>query len=154
MGMKTTQSILDGLTGQAQFRSLEQHRCYRQFMAMLPPRFQEAIGFVYVRNATLHVALRHPGYKMELNYNKELLKSLLTTLIDADAGCKKLRAESVVLFNSKYTTLLPSDERPSTVPYYHELSEGTFEDRSSDPDLHAQFERLRDAIQANRLRDA
>jgi hypothetical protein len=151
--MKTTRSILDTLTGQAHFRSLAQHRCYRQFMAMLPPRFQDAIGFVYVRKATLYVALRHPGYKMELNYNKELLKSLLTTLVDNDTTCEKLRAHKVVLFNSKYTSLPAQESDTTTVPYYHELSDGSFEDHSSDPDLHQQFERLRDTIQANRQHD-
>jgi hypothetical protein len=153
--MKTTRSILDNLHGQTHFRPLGQHRCYRQFLSMLPPRFQEAIGFVYVRQATLYVALRHPGYKMELNYNKELLKDLLVTLVESDEGCQKLRADSVVLFNSKYTRGLSSSDKDSaTVPYYHELSRGTFEDHSTDPDLHAQFERLRQAIQDNHQPDA
>jgi hypothetical protein len=153
-GMKTTRSILDNLRGQAHFRFLEQHRCYRQFLSMLPPRFQEAIGFVYVREATLYVALRHPGYKMELNYNKELLKSLLGTLIESDKGCRKLRADTVVFFNSKYTATQSATGTPATVPYYHELSEGTFEDHSSNPDLHEQFERLRQAIRINHQHDA
>jgi len=153
--MKTTRSILDDLSGQTHFRSLEQHRCYRRFLSMLPPRFREAIGFVYVRQATLYVALRHPGYKMELNYNKELLKSLLTTLVESDKGCQELRADSVVLFNSRYAPdPSPSDKDSATVPYYHELSRGTFEDHSTDPDLHAQFERLRQAIQRNHQPDA
>ena len=151
--MKTPQTILDTLIGQAPFRSLGRHRCYRRFLAMLPPRFREAIGFVYVRDNTLHVALRHPGYKMELNYNKELLKSLLTTLIQVNPSCEKLRADKVVLFNSRYVTHKPLGGDPATVPYYHELSEGTFEDHSSDPDLHQQFQRLRDAIQLNHQRD-
>jgi len=151
--MKTTRSILDTLTGTHHFQSLEKHRCYRKFLALLPPRFQEAIGFVYVRNETLHVALRHPGYKMELNYNKELLTSLLATLIEHDPGCTNLRATSVILFNSKYVTLPDNDADRESVPHYYELSEGSFEDCSSDPDLHEQFERLRAIIRRNRQRD-
>jgi hypothetical protein len=153
-GMKTTRSILDTLTGQAQFRSLARHRCYRQFLAMLPPRFRDAIGFAYVREGTLHVALRHPGYKMELNYNKNLLKNLLDSLSEHDPSCAQLRAQNVVLFVSKYTTAFAAKEDEATVPHYYELSEGTFEDHSNDPDLHRQFERLRATIHANRQRDA
>jgi hypothetical protein len=152
--MKTTRSILDTLTGHAHFRSLARHRCYRQYLAMLPPRFREAIGFVYVRDETLHVALRHPGYKMELNYNKELLKSLLAALVEHDPACKQLRAHNIVLFTSKYATLPANKHDETTVPYYEELAEGAFEDHSSDPDLHHQFQRLRDTIHANRQRDA
>ena len=152
--MKTTQSILERLTGLTPFRTLKQYRCYHRFMAMLPPRFRQAVGFVYIRRTTLYVALRHPGYKMELHYNKELLKSLLTTLADHDEGCRKLRADSVVLFNSKYSVEHPAHADTETVPRYHELAEGTFEDHSSNPDLHRQFERIRAAIRANRRRDA
>jgi hypothetical protein len=154
MDMKTTQSILETLTGQPQFRSLTRHRCYRQFLAMLPLRFRDAIGFVYVREGTLHVALRHPGYKMELNYNKDLLKNLLDSLSEHNPSCAQLRAQNVVLFVSKYTTAFSDKKNEATVPYYYELSEGTFEDHSNDPDLHRQFERLRATIHANRQRDA
>ncbi len=154
MGMKTTRSILDALTGLPHFRTLEQHRCYQQYLRLLPPRFQAAIAFVYVRSATLHVALRHPGYKMELNYNQELLKSLLTTLIEHDAGCASLHADSVVLFVSKYAAPPASDADETTVPRYHELAEGIFEDHTSSPQLQTQFARLRSAIRANRQHDA
>lgn len=152
--MKTTRSILETLTGQAHFRSLGRHRCYRRFLALLPPRFQDAIAFVYVRNATLHVALRHPGYKMELNYNKELLKSLLTTLADTDPQCAQLRADKVVLFVSRYARDADTKTDDSTVPHYHEQAQGTFVDRSRDPRLRMVFARLRETIHARQRHHA
>ena len=149
--MKTTETILQSLTGQPQFRTLGRHRCYQRFMALLPPRFREAISFVYVRDFTLHVALRHPGYKMELNYNKELLKDLLATLTDNQPECASLRAKKVVLFTSRYAVSPPvQNARAATIPYYYELAVGTFEDRSTHPDLRRQFERIRRTIQSNR----
>ncbi len=89
---------------------------------------------------------------MELNYNKELLTSLLATLVEHDSSCSDLQANSVILFNSKYATLPEQDADRESIPHYHELSDGAFEDNSSDPDLHEQFERLRATIRRNRQR--
>lgn len=152
--MKTPETILNTLTGAPQFRTLRQHQCYRRFLAALPPRFQEAIGFVYLRERTLHIALRHPGYKMELSYQTSLFLTMLETLASTDEACSHLKADTVVLFNSTFTTRPTEAAYLPSVPHYYELSEGTFEDHSSDPDLHAQFERTRQLIRANRNHDA
>ena len=152
--MKTPETILNTLTGAPQFRTLRRHRCYRRFLAALPPRFQEAIGFVYLRDRVLHIALRHPGYKMELQYQTSLFLTMLETLASADKTCSHLHADKVVLFNSKFTTRPTEAAYLPSVPHYYELSEGTFEDHSSDPDLHAQFEQTRRLIRANQHRDA
>jgi len=153
--MKTSQTILNTLTGHATFRPLSAHRCYGQFLGMLPPRFREAIGFVYVRNRTLHVALRHPGYKMELNYNQELLKSLLATLGEHQPECAHLRADRVVLFVSRYaSSSVTGTDNEESVPYYTELAEGTFVNRTETPELHEQFEQLRRTILSHRGHDA
>ena len=152
--MKTPEMILNTLTGAPQFRMLRRHRCYRRFLTALPPRFQEAIGFVYLRERVLHIALRHPGYKMELQYQTSLFLSLFQTLTSSDETCRHLQADKVVLFNSTFTTRPAEAARLPSVPHYYELSEGTFEDHSSDPDLHAQFERARQLIRTNRNRHA
>ena len=152
--MKTSQTILKTLTSQTHFRPLQAHRCYRAFLAALPERFGQAIGFVYVRNDVLHLALRHPGYKMELNYHKDLFLELWKQLGSQDPACKRLAAHSVVLFNSRYTTLSHPQNDEQTIPYYHELAEGTFEDASTRPGLRAQFARLRALIQNHRRNDA
>jgi hypothetical protein len=151
--MKTSQSILNTLTSDPHFRPLRSHRCYRTFLQALPERFQQAIGFVYVRNGVLYLALRHPGYKMELNYQKDLFLSLWKQLLKQEQRCEKLAADSVILFNSKYTTLSGPEVNEETIPYYHELAEGSFEDASTNPALHAQFERLRALIRQSRQRD-
>ncbi len=151
--MKSSNSILNTLTGAPQFRTLRRHQCYRRLLAALPARFQEAIGFVYVRDRVLHIALRHPGYKMELQYQSSLFLTLLRTLASNDETCRHLEADKVVLFNSTFTTRPAEAAYLPSVPHYYELSEGTFEDHSTDPDLHAQFERVRQLIRANRNRD-
>jgi len=127
--MKSTKQILSSIVDQPQFGSLSQHHCYRKFMALLPPRFQKAVAFVYVKNKTLFMALSHPGYKMELNYNKELFKDLLVTLIQYAPECRDYHADKVVLFQAKYHNSIDMEAEAAsqTIPYYSELSSGEFD---------------------------
>ena len=135
--MKSSKQILSYLTDMPQFGSLQQHRCYQTFMTLLPPRFQEAIAFIYIKNSTLFIALSHPGYKMELNYNKELFKTLLVTLRNHKPECQEMVATEVILFNSKYHT--PKEKDRETIPYYSELSTGEFTCELEDEKLQEKF---------------
>jgi len=136
--MKSSKQILSLLTHQPQFGSLVQHTCYQKFMTLLPQRFQKAIAFIYIKNDTLFIALSHPGYKMELNYNKELFKELLATLGKHASECKEYTADTVVLFNAKYHGKQESNSA-ETVPYYSELSHGEFEITLEDKALKEKF---------------
>lgn len=147
--MKNIQSLLSHLSCQPQFRYLGQHNCYRKFIQLLPPKFQEAIAFVYIENKTLFVALSHPGYKMELNYNRDLLKSVLTMVRKHDAGCSQLEAEKVAIFNSKYYA--PSaKESQSSDPKYFELANADFLIQTDDTILREKFESIKKHIIRNR----
>ncbi len=116
---------------------------------MLPERFRRGIAFVTVKNRRLMVALSHPGLKMELNYNQELLKSLLSSLIAAREECRFMEADEVVVFLSRYHR--PSDEEASpTDPRYSELAEGIFRVTTENEALRESLERIRDAIRRNR----
>ncbi len=143
--MKSSKQILSLLTHQPQFGSLAQHTCYQKFMALLPPRFQKAIAFIYIKNDTLFIALSHPGYKMELNYNKELFKELLATLGAHASECKAYTANSVVFFNTKNHSMQEKEVR-ETIPYYSELSSGEFEIASEDEALREKFLRTKALI--------
>ncbi len=120
---------------------------------MLPPRFRDAIGFVYIKEGVLHIALRHPGYKMELDLNKSLLLDLLNSLSQNETNCKDVRAEKVVLFNSKYASTAQPHTDNMSIPHYTELAEGKFEDLSSNPALQEQFNKIRSNIIENRKDD-
>ncbi|WP_456431509.1 DciA family protein [Nitratifractor sp.] len=120
------------------------------YLELLPPRFREAIAFVTVKNGQLMVALRHPGFKMELNYNQELLKSLLSTLIAHRRECAFMEARSVAIFLSRHHT--PPGERPSSDPGYSETATGDFPLSVHDRDLAGIFESIRSHIRKNRRR--
>ena len=73
--MEKVSTILSHLSNIPQFRSLKQQYCYRKFINLLSAKYQKAIAFVYIKDETLFVAVTHPGFKMELNYNRDLLKA-------------------------------------------------------------------------------
>ncbi len=100
--MKKASMILSHLSSQPQFKSLKRQECYQKYINLLSPKWQKAVAFVYIKDKTLFIAVTHPGFKMELNYNRDLLKSLLTQLNRHDEACKMMLAEKVVVFHSKY----------------------------------------------------
>jgi hypothetical protein len=148
--MKKASVILSHLANQPQFKLLKRQKCYRRFLSLLTPKWQKAIAFVYVRQETLFIAVRHPGFKMELHYNRDLLKTLLTELASRDRSCAMLQAEKVVIFHSRYHHPADSDRnREETVPHYHELSDSSFVIQSSDPEITARFETTRTLIRCS-----
>ncbi len=140
--------ILSHLTDQPQFRSLKQHACYKKFISLLGAKWQKAVAFVYIQNDTLFVAVTHPGFKMELNYNKDILKGILTQLSTHDKACEMLQAGKIVIFHSKYRSIIRDEPETSTVPYYNELSSSNFSIKSHDEALKAKFEEIKIQIQA------
>jgi len=145
--MKQAKTILSHIQTLPQFKLLKRHYCYQKFLSLLSPKFQKAIAFIYVREKTLFVALSHPGFKMELNYNKDFLKNLLTLLAQEDEKCQQLRADKVVLFNAKHHTF--SQQEPPTnhtIPHYQEMALGEFTIESEDEELKKAFEKIRRAI--------
>ena len=146
--MKQANTILSHIQSLPQFKLLKSHYCYQKFISLLNPRFQKAIAFVYVKDETLFVALSHPGFKMEMNYNKELLLSLLDILSKQDEKCQRLKAKKVVLFNSKHISIIKEKKKiESTVPHYQEMALGEFTIESEDEELIKAFEAVRGSIE-------
>ena len=97
------------------------------------------------------VALSHPGYKMELNYNKKLLKSLLTSFMKYNPECAFMEADSMVLFVSKYYRPKENKEYESD-PKYAELANGEFKNSIEDSNLREVLEKIKFDIQRNKKR--
>jgi hypothetical protein len=129
---------------------LKQQECYRKFTTLLGKHLQNAIAFVYVKNRTLFVAVKHPGFKMELHYNRDLLKSVLTQLAAHDDKCSMLDAKEVIIFHSKYHPVRPKETGEETIPYYEELAKSEFEIQTEDEALKTQFEKIKETILCNR----
>ncbi len=120
-------------------------------MLFLPPRFQKAIAFFYIKNNTLFGGLSHPGYKMELNYNKDLVKGLLKEIIKIDYECRDIFKDikQVEFFVSKYHTPAPVIVT-DTDPKYSELATGDFILDIENSELLEIFKKIKENIEQNR----
>jgi len=148
--MKSANSILQHIHQLPEFKSLQTHYCYQKFISLLNPRYQKAIAFVYIRQNTLFIALSHPGFKMELHYNQDLLKNLLTLLSNQDKRCKRVKAEKIILFNSKYKSIIKQNHNEDTVPHYSEMALGEFAIKSKDWQIVDAFNRIKASINKNK----
>ncbi len=147
--MKNIRSILSHLVNQPQFKILKKQSCYHKFISLLTPELKTAVAFIYIKNNILFVATSHTGYKMELNYKQDLLKSLLKILADNDKGCSDLKAERVIIFKSKFYVEKPIKIQ-DTDPRYRELSSGEFKIQSKDKNIIKSFENIKRIILQNR----
>lgn len=148
--MKKASSILSHLSNKPQFKFLKQQDCYKKYIGLLTAKYQKAIAFIYIKDDTLFIAVTHPGFKMELNYNKDLLKSLLTQLSTHDKTCEMMTASKVAIFHSKYHPVKKEKENISTVPYYNELASTDFKIESNDEDIIKKFEDIKEQIKCNK----
>jgi hypothetical protein len=148
--MKTSSSILTTILHRREFKKINSGYCYSKFISLLQPKFQKAIAFVYLKNSTLFIALSHPGFKMELSYNIEMLKSIFTMLVANDNRCHDLSVEKVVIFNSNKISIVKQNEvQEQTIPYYHEAATGSFAINCTAKELRERFQAIKESIACN-----
>ncbi|HHH51887.1 MAG TPA: hypothetical protein ENK76_05910 [Campylobacterales bacterium] len=148
--MKKADTIISHILNLPKFKFLPNYYCYRKFVSLLKPQWKRAIAFVYIRENTLFVALWHPGFKNELNYNQDLLKSILSLLKREDEKCNHLNSvNKVIIFNSKHNSILKKEKTTDTVPYYSELALAEFHIASNDKELIEKFNTIKENIIKN-----
>jgi len=152
--MKRANEILKRVKQTPYFKSVQKYSCYNKLLELMPPRFSKAIAFFYIKNNILFGALSHPGYKMELNYNKDLVKGLLKQLSSFDMECKEVFKEvkDIKFFVSKFHAPAPLMQS-SSIPKYQELAQGSFKILAQDSEIKALFEKIREDIIKNREED-
>jgi len=146
--MKKVSMILSHLCNQPQFKFLKQQECYTKYLSLLSTKWQKAIAFMYIKEHTLFIAVTHPGFKMELNYNRDLLKSILTQLTTHDKCCEMLKVDNVIIFHSKYHPIA-KETKIDTVPHYNELASSEFKIVNEDRELIERFEKIKAQIKCN-----
>ncbi|MDD5360112.1 MAG: hypothetical protein PHI79_02745 [Sulfurovaceae bacterium] len=149
--MKTIGNYFFGLTRQHQFAPFFKFSCYSKFISLLPPRFKNAINYITTKNDTLLIALSHPGFKIEIDNNRDLLKSLLKDISKYDSSCNFSNITQITTFISNFNALNHQNEnKDETIPYYEELSDGEFDIEHIDDDLKAIFEKIKQDIKCNK----
>ena len=75
--MKKINEILSHLKNNPEFSKINTSFLIKKFIEVLPLKLKKGVKFAYVKNQTLFFVLTHPVYKMEFEYNKADIKSLL-----------------------------------------------------------------------------
>ncbi len=150
--MKTAGIIIKSIIGKRQYGPLSAYGCYGKFMHSLSPSLKRAISFIFVKDNALFLALSHPGYKMELNYNKDVIKSLLRVFAQYNPQCEFMNVSKIIVFESKYsiTSKESITKAEETIPRYSELSTGNFDINIKNEELKEYFEKIKKDILKNR----
>ena len=138
--MKKINEILSHLKNNPEFRKINTSFLIMKFINVLPLKFRKGIKFGYIKNQTLYFVLTHPVYKMEFEYNKADIKSLLKNF-------KIANVEDIGFF---VTNVIEKKElKKVDEPIYKERSYGIFENKVKDERLFRKFERIREIIKTS-----
>lgn len=135
--MKKINEILSHLKNNPEFSKINTSFLIKKFIEVLPLKLKKGVKFAYVKNQTLYFVLTHPVYKMEFEYNKADIKSLL----------KKFNLEDIENIEFFVTNVIEKKESKKEVePMYKERSYGIFENKAKDEMIFKKFEKIREII--------
>jgi len=69
--------ILSHLKNNPTFRKVNTQKSIQEFIEILPLKLKKGVKFAYLKRQILYFVLTHPVYKMEFEYNKAEIKSIL-----------------------------------------------------------------------------
>ena len=138
--MKKINEILSHLKNNPEFSKINTSFLIKKFIEVLPLKLKKGVKFAYVKNQTLYFVLTHPVYKMEFEYNKADIKSLLKNF-------KIANVEDIGFF---ITNVIEKKEEPKEpTPLYIERSYGIFENKAKDEYIFRKFEKIREIIKSS-----
>ena len=129
-------------------QKLRQARCLNILKALLPPRLGEAISYIYKNNQKLFIVIDQFGLKMEFNYKRDLIKSLLKSIHKESSLCEDLYDCEVVISVSNKKREAARAVLQKHV--YAERAEGDFENLAQDEEIKGLIEKIRSTIKTNR----
>lgn len=144
--MKDSRSIISHLVQQPSLKKYKQVHCFEQFLALLPPSFTQWVKFLYIKNNTLFFVFNHPCAKMEFNYKRNLIKSLLSQFNLHMPESSLNGVTSIECFISNQPDEPLPQEIISSTLVYEERAEGSFQNNAKDAKLYALFETIRQKI--------
>ncbi len=118
------------------------NKTIKKFIESLPLKLKKGIKFAYIRGEFLYFVLSHPVYKMEFEYNKSLINSLLKK-----SKLKKLKEAKFFVTNK----IEKKSSSKSSVfdNIFKERSYGIFENNIKDEKLHQRVENIRRIIKSS-----
>lgn len=138
--MKKINDIFLHLKANPQFRRLSTSSLLKNLIELLPIRLKRGIKFVYIKRQTLYFVLTHPVFKIEFEYNKADIKSLL----------KKAKIANVEDINFFVSNKIEKKKVEKKIEIkYKERSYGIFENIAKNKEVYKKFEEIRKIINTN-----
>ena len=135
--MKKINEILSHLKNNPEFSKINTSFLIMKFIDVLPLKLKKGVKFGYVKNQTLYFVLTHPVYKMEFEYNKADIKSLLKNF-------KIANVEDIGFFITNVIEKKEKENEP--ILLYKERSYGIFDNKAKDEYIFKRFENIREII--------
>ena len=135
--MKKLNEILSHLKNNPEFRKINTSSTIEKFIEVLPLKLKKGVKFGYIKGQTLYFVLTHPVYKMEFEYNKADIKSLLK-----NANFENVNEIAFFVTNKIEKKLKKKIEES----LYEERSNGVFINKAKDQTLYKKFEDIRNII--------
>lgn len=134
--MKNVSTILNHLKQHPEFRKINTNQKIQKLIDILPLKLKKGIKFAYVKSEILYFVLTHPVFKLEFEYNKALINSLLIS-----ANLANIQDIKFFVTNKR-----EKKQEIQKVEKYKERSHGIFENKIENPKLHNLFEEIRAVI--------
>ncbi len=135
--MKNMSIILNHLKQHPDFRKINTNEKIQSFINILPIKLKNGIKFAYIKNEILFFVLTHPIYKIEFQYNKALIKSLLN-----NAHMTNINDFKFFVTNK----IEKKQETPKENEFYKERSYAIFKNHFQNKKLYTLLEEIRELI--------
>ncbi len=146
--MKKSSNIINHLKNQPLYAKLKTVQCFEKIKSLLPPRLQNAVLFIYIKNDILFFVLNHPGYKMEFNYNVNLIKGVLKELKKRSSECADLEFKEIRSFVSNKIESKTREIKENKLTY-KERAKGKFAILTKNERLKKIFQEIKKTIISN-----
>ncbi len=135
--MKKVNDILTHLKYSPEFKKINTNNTIEKLINALPLKLKKGVKFAYIKRQTLFFVLTHPVFKMEFEYNKSLIKSLLKSANIANV-------DDIQFFVTNKIEKKEKKKEPE--PFYNEKSYGLFENFAQNEKIFKTFEEIRQLI--------
>ena len=141
--MKSSEMIIGHLKSTNTYSKLNQQTAFSALIKMLPQRLSSSILFLYTKNGTLFLALKHPAMLMEFNYNLTLIKELLKKGSEYYPTLAEIKdVKGFVSYKAKDE----DDGISHSIPFYIERSSGDFASHIEDKKIETLINSIKNII--------
>ena len=137
--MKPAKEIITHLLSPYQDK-IEQKRCLKKIIALLPKKYNNYITSIYVKGEVLIINVSHQAIKQELFYNKNLIFSIIKVMHQANI-CKAVNPKKI-LTNYKYK----KSKKTNPIYKFYKKPAGNFRIKVKHKEIEEKFKEIKESL--------